>query len=184
MTETVNIDPTLLAFCDQHERSLRFYMKEPWVKDGYIWATDSIIAVRIKTDEPDSEAHSKRPPCEQLVQWSAFPIVDGFPAPVAEVKWAACSTCGGEKKYPCPHCEQLMPCYNCDQTGEEVESTDVAIGEELFDAYQLSRVNKLGKVTCKMTQDKDGKAVLAFQIGPYEGLLMSLDKSKRKPVSQ
>ena len=50
----------------------RFDFSKPYVRGGYIYATNGCICVRVKTDEPDQ---GDGPPCETL-PWNQWPKSD------------------------------------------------------------------------------------------------------------
>lgn len=112
----------LQPFCAKE--NARWYRDKPFFKDGFIYATDARILVRLpapgEPDTPDAPALNdvdlSMP--EQATPWpQSEPIFyedtcaacegDGF---VGRVE---CSDCQGEGEVDCPHCGNDMTCEKC-----------------------------------------------------------------------
>lgn len=68
MTKPINLRP----FClDNPTRPVRFALAQPFVQDGWCYATDGRIAVRVPSDEPNTARPNERYPA-MAKHFSAF----------------------------------------------------------------------------------------------------------------
>lgn len=101
-TATVN----LKRFCDSSE-SARYDCREPFSVGGWLYATDTRIAVRLAGDglPPGSR---KVPKVESLSWWGRFPLQGAEPLgalTLPELKPQPCGECDMGKVYECPECD-------------------------------------------------------------------------------
>ena len=129
MSETANaagID--LQQFCDGD--SYRYCMGSPYVKGGYLCATDCRIAVRIPSDEPDRQAGEGRTPdLHHVFKGENFESVTE-PLVISEtirgnVECETCDSTGYLRHSPCPGCDGGGE-VECDSCGhmDECETCD------------------------------------------------------------
>ena len=99
----------------------------PWAFNGWKYATDGKIAVRVPTDEPDdsSEPH-KRPDAAAIFR--GFDVTGLVPFAIPElqgVKEKKCSSCNGRGYSTCDHGHDHK-CNDCDGgTREEWPKADI-----------------------------------------------------------
>jgi hypothetical protein len=84
-------------------------LRYPFVRDGWIYATDAKGVARMRTDEPDTPLTDLMPPkAWGLKEWEQFPLrgngLREFPS-IEELKPIPCRRCKGEGAlYSCPDC--------------------------------------------------------------------------------
>jgi len=94
-----------------------FYLFDrPFVINGYKYATDGSIAIRVPTDEPDTKADTPFPPVDNL----PWPIQDGgddWPDINRLPGSVTCEACDGEGEHDvetCSFCEDgIVECSKC-----------------------------------------------------------------------
>lgn len=141
MTEpTTQQVPDITAFCAEEDG--RYIISKPWVDDGWRYATDGRLVVRVPT--PDEDDTPTPPQAErQLVNASAwfadlYPVepahcTEPFPKHDGRTFTQACDNEAHEKKCPacigsgtchCPSCDNAHDCPKCDGRGyRKVEQT-------------------------------------------------------------
>lgn len=121
----------LLPFCDME--STRFAINEPWVHNGWIYATDSRVLIAVPTTEPDSPLPAdgrRRPNCAQIVQMFAktetphdFPVLPVCftceSTGLVNVSYHKCQRCDGEgmRNIQKPHGMKTVVCRDCHGEG-------------------------------------------------------------------
>jgi hypothetical protein len=144
--ETIDLKP----FCDKQD--FRYAFSNPFVKDGFRYATDSRICVRIPSSEPNTIPPEKKKDCPGVnVVFDNFPS-EGFrnideliagreasgPYDMRDCDCGElneCHKCLGSGTQCCPHCDQDMDCEDCDGTGEALQA-----------AYNCQKCNGSGEV--------------------------------------
>jgi len=140
MADTTTVD--LKPFCGTS--GPRYQLDQPWLKNGWVYATDTRIAVRVPPRlgielGPDV-TEFKRPDMEKVAgnPFGQFPLVDAVPLPDVPVsKPVKCLKCTGTGKvFDCPECEgsgevewegdysshtYTSECYFCDGRGSVSE---------------------------------------------------------------
>lgn len=111
----------LLQFCSDEE--WRPYLRKPFRHDGYVYATNGHILVRVPDDDR-YEAHGKINPAKAMV---GFDAADFMPAPQViippkiEPKRVECIDCAGRgKEHDCPDCD--CTCETCSGNGFVIAS--------------------------------------------------------------
>lgn len=132
------------------DKDTRYSLSKPFVRDGYLCATDGKIAVRAPTDDPPS---GKGPNVGEL-PWDIpvlgecdIPLMPEFTPPPCEhckgTKKIKCDECDGggtiECVCPCGECAHDVDCKSCDGTGY----TDCECNEGFGDV-QVACVFKIG----------------------------------------
>lgn len=140
----------LTPFCDP-DTSSRYALDQPWVVDGWRYATDGKVLVRVPaTGEPDTPPHpeGKRRPgkVHEIV-----PPVDGKWLPWPEI--ASCEKCEGSLKIECESCCGDGQCENC-KCGQ---------------CHNCGKCDGIGKVDCDLCDTNSsfkphfGDAILALK---------------------
>lgn len=119
----------LKVFCDPD--SQRYDLSTPYVQNGWKYATDTRVAVRVEArGEPDTVSERKLPTASVL-NWMT-------PAQIADATWHKLPEIPPEKKEKCEDCEghghytkpngepvmcqgQFVWCESCDGSGETVK---------------------------------------------------------------
>lgn len=106
---------------------------QPWTEAGWRYASNGTIAIRVRTDEPDSE-HVARlvDHISNLPEWAHCDVADQAPLPpIGVLLPVVCPHCRGERHGPikcrrcrgggstdCPTCGAPRVCPVCDGEGE------------------------------------------------------------------
>lgn len=195
-----------LAFCEK-EGSSRLDMSTPFVLNGWRYATDARVAIRIPCGEPNTEAKEKRfPPIEQLFAnfpedgFEPWPEVDVFNAmgdcPECDcglVNSVECRKCLGRGFTVCNECgteDDCKPCKgegyvgddcgNCNGKGELVWTWVQRIGDDYTAHAKYAELfRELPNVEFV---NNNGKLLIRFDGG--QGILMCLEKGSIKEVKQ
>lgn len=114
-------------FCDTDGR-----LKGPFVLDGWEYATDGSVAIRRKTDKPNTEQYWRIPKTiasifeiQNAVDETTLPIVLPTFEPCSECEdrvftWeeVECDECYGTGESKCHTCGHVDDCDECDGTGK------------------------------------------------------------------
>jgi hypothetical protein len=108
-TATDDILDTLARFCDPYRDTGRGQMARPFVRDGWVYATNSRAVVRIAADKVAGPVNADGPPAERLGWWKLFPLTGGtalagLPIP-ADVECGDCKGTGKTEMVTCPECD-------------------------------------------------------------------------------
>lgn len=143
-------------FCSTHAE--RYELVEPFVANGYIYATDTFSAIRVKTDIPDQDNVGRLPPSENnsmakkfplhILEWIyEKPVVYDYVIRVSQLdtlfesfkkvpvldysQQVDCPKCHWDWQLDCPHCNQDYECPNCNGDGTIGKPRET--GELMFD---------------------------------------------------
>lgn len=179
----------LSKFCDPE--SSRYSIQKPWVKNGYTYATDGRVLVRVDTaDEPDTVAEPgsglRFPKADDILPPLAASESDWLPWPKVE----PCETCMASNKIPCIECDghgecnlcrckTPHECGNCDGTGSiDCETcTDIGGFSHRFGKAEIAlkyafAISALPDVKYLPQEKPDG--VVRFRFDGGEGAVASL----------
>lgn len=167
----------LQDFCSVDET--RMGINTPFVRDGWKYATDGRICVRIPTNEPDdsNEPH-KRPDAAAIFQ--GFDVTGLVPFVIPElqgVKDKKCPSCNGYGHSTCDHGHQ-HECDDCDETGviEEWPKADIG-GNDFSERYLSKIVNLPGLQFFAKSANMEALKPAFFTFGEGgQGLLMPIRK--------
>jgi hypothetical protein len=151
MTETISDYMTIFAkFCGDGYRDTG----TPFVQEGYLYATDTKICIRVPSAEPSTTGRNL-PAVSGMAFWSKFPLVEPQPLPLFdaipetafEPCWCKtgrvkdCRDCQGTGEHECD-CEECdcLECRKCD--GRGVRSAMHGHGEPCQDCDGQARVLK------------------------------------------
>ena len=100
----------LNAYCATSDEAsgARFAIDRPFVAEGYEYATDLKIVIRVPSGEPNSPSSDrKRPDASKLRYWKDFPLQHSttLNATIPERETQKCRECDGEDRYECPECD-------------------------------------------------------------------------------
>ncbi len=195
--DAIEID--LMPFCEK-DKNCRYPMNEPWVHDGWKYATDARIIVRVPTDEPTSifEGKGNSPPSAFRLSWPTPDATGWQPWPelrllVAEGFCRACDGLGGSGE--CEPCRGagLVPdgygeteCDSCDGTGKKTECpTCKWSGWEIYPCVQRIDVRLIdyeydAKIRAlphvEFIPSTDRHAGINFRFDGGQGIMMPLDE--------
>ena len=154
----------LTPFCSSDHsvsQSNRYFLSIPWIKDGYQWASDGVIIVRVRTDQPDSELQPLFPENSfQVLKPYDKTLIENmkFELPVqivekvtkqcsqckglGEITEEECTNCHGSGECECGNCGWEHDCGYCGGTGRETPHPD----EVLEDGKMCSECNGDGSL--------------------------------------
>ena len=128
----------LKRFCADADDS-REYLRQPWTRDGYTWATEGHIIIRVPAiaDIPDNKGavdadglFSRQPDAKE---WLAVPTVKA-PKP------AKCDDCYGSGLHEC-NCGHEHTCGVCNGTGKvRAKVIAIPVGNSNFADRYLARI--------------------------------------------
>lgn len=139
----------------------RWELQEPFVANGYIYATDTFTAIRVKTDLPDEDNVERKyvpesPPGKkfplQTLEWAYEKyVVFNYPIKVSQLdtlfesfkkipvldysEQIDCSRCHGDGQLDCPHCHQDYDCPDCQwegSVGKPRETWELMFDENIY----------------------------------------------------
>jgi len=176
----------LLKFCARQQRN-QFSEKlnqwvvwsttRPFAHDGWMYATDNAILVRVKTDEPDTSSR------EGEIIPKAYKMFEAFPSEHAQWdRWrsyplvqhsSTCPECDGTGQVECDRCGHVAAgCTKCDGLGVIEKAKCRQIGFVMIAMKYDQLIRSLPKVECVMPTDADAPVAFRFEGG--EGLVMPM----------
>lgn len=193
------IDP--MRFCLLDPEYTDHPLAMPFIRKGYLYATDGIYAIRLPTDKPDSEdnASKARPHIETLPLWNQtpskyepLPAIDPpilKPCPVCvgnlPTKCAACDGFGEvnytfeyksnnyEHPADCPLCEECGEITYCDECDNRGILTEITRIRIQGADYEAWRLVDLKHLPNLVAGTVSGPA-LRFTFDGGDGILMGL----------
>jgi len=153
----------------------------PWAFNGWKYATDGRMAVRVPTDEPDdsNEPH-KRPNAAAIFQGFDVTGLVSFAIPKLKgVHEKKCPSCNGYGHSTCDHGHQ-HECTDCDETGviEEWPKADIG-GNDFSERYLSKIVNLPGLLFFAQSANMEALKPAFFAFGKNgQGILMPIRKEK------
>lgn len=162
----------LQTFCSEDD--CRESIMTPFVRNGWKYATDGRIMVRVKTDEPDdsNEPH-KRPNAAKLFEVFDVSKLDAVDLPeLTGVTTQKCRYCNGNGVQTCSLGHD-HDCDECDGTGEVEEWPSQDIGACRFSERYLSKIITLPGLKFYPTS-AENPALFTFDGG--EGILAQMRK--------
>lgn len=124
----------LKEFCDPD----RIKMGRAWVIDGYAYATNGHIGIKLKVDLPDNhnfnyvnlnsliESHKSN--CNYQIDFSQEITFKTKPLYKIEKNEVRCESCDGDGEIECPECGSVVDCKECNGKGilsETIYSKDI-----------------------------------------------------------
>lgn len=189
------LDP-IFADCVADEDG-RYTLTEPWIRQGFIYATDGRIAVRQPITQPDTTDYGSPANAGQMFDDSkltgkAITLPDIGPEPSAICtdckgrKPKKCGTCHGSGECACSVCDSQHTCGSCDGHGKRpwcspcdgegtITRTPLSVALDdpdlevgLADTF-IWLLQRHGIETVQKTQNGTG---FRFRKGTIEGLVM------------
>lgn len=189
----------LQQFC--YDGACRYEFDKPFVKDGFVYATDMIICVRIPSEEKNTEGRFPKDMLFAFKCATSDPIIEPWPTEfineIAECPECdgsgkfeiECTNCNGSGHDECPHCCGDMDCEECDGDGfTEDGECEVCHGDCQFkqDIEQVVGgmfiAAKYGKMiltlpNVRYQQPKDTHSIY-FTFDGGDGVVAYLDKGR------
>lgn len=162
-----SIDPTRQA------------IHQPWTRDGFTYATDGRILVRVPAmaDVPENE---QAPNADRLWPMSSTWQVTGQPVPEhpPEPFSTPCKECDGKGKWSETRGKRRVDseCTECDGTGSVVQAQPIAFGKHLLSDVYLRKLSLLPGVKW-LHESTEENLPVRFTFDGGEGLLMPMRKS-------
>lgn len=169
----------ITKFCA--EEDARYPISKPWVKDGWKYATDARIVVRVPTDEPDSKTQmyqivslfAARPVAGKPATWAIIPTHDG-----SGVDWEEPACLGAAP--PEKACKQWGKCgvtseydQTCTNTIKGRAPGPMHFAGKKWGGYYIDLINK---ELPGARYTLDAKGWMHFVCGDVEGILPHLNK--------
>lgn len=166
------IKQALRMFCAK-EHEIRPALHNPFSKDGYTWATNGHMMIRV--DLMDEIAEHPTAPNVTKVFNDAFDGSnmrklnhEGFSYEEMETECTACDGRGTE--HDCPDC--TCECEYCNGSGVCVQKTSVYVGKALFNASYIKTLLSLPNIVVQ--SDPDPMKPMPFSFDGGCGLLLPL----------
>lgn len=163
----------LMPFCGPS--GTRYSMSEPWVRKGWVYATNGRVAIRCPVDDivPDSPANTVAEPAAQLFDecLDVSKCANPWPDP-------ACLQCGGFGVVNRARDGKEVPCLHCD--GKKRYA-----GEVLYKAYLMVGVHRISAewegLICNLPNVRWQSSVAAHRPLPFvfdggQGLVMPMQQ--------
>jgi len=159
----------LQDFCSTDD--CRESIMTPFVRDGWKYATDGRIMVRIKTDEPDDSGQPhKRPNAAKLFEGFDVSKLEAFNLPELKgVENQTCRYCSGNGVQTCSLGHD-HDCDECDTTGLTEKWPEQDIGKARFSERFLVKIKNLPGLRFYPTT-AETPALFTFDNG--EGILLA-----------
>lgn len=162
----------LHRFCSKDV--IRVNLHNPISQDGFTWASDGRIAIRVPhvMDYPESKTPSVSAVFNQFfIEDEKGELKVELPE-ITETE-EDCRDCSGTgKAHKCPSCD--CDCDVCDGDGKQSRkvSATILIGDVIFDAFYIKLISSLPglKFSAKPTKDK----AASFMFDGGEGILMPM----------
>lgn len=160
----------------------RYMINDPWVKDGYLIATNGRICVRIPVADADSPPVTEPYPPMQDLPWKSE-YEDPIEIPeIPELAKEQCMACNGHGVHSCPDCDHRHECGNCKGTGEvakEVQAKPIAIGNVCFYVDRLRLVKAIGATHLRLATGHRLSPALFNFLENGEGLILPCEEYNR-----
>ena len=162
----------LSVFCESEtSKSTRYDLRKPWYQDGYIYATDARICVRVPLDglAPLSEKGRKVPVSASDLDW---PRTEKGWRPWPRKRWVKPSF---GTSHICPVCDgKGQQCDHCNGVGEGSDFASIQkIGGRIIAAHYDRRIRALPDVAYLLV-GKTCEKPIAFRFDGGEGLIYVL----------
>lgn len=168
---------TLLEFCDRY--AWRHAIGQPWAKDGYLYATDARIAIRIPTSQPDTPTGDARLPkiadvfaqwpVPATAAWQRWPVKPVF-VDTAHETGEDCPICHGDGFYYTDG--DVRRCVYCDGSGKVQAFDNVELGKSYVAGVYWDKIRRLPDPWYVEPEKADEPVHFRFLGG--EGLLMPI----------
>jgi len=165
--EQMTID--LQPFCSTWQS--RPQIKRPFSRDGYTYATDGRVIVRVAR----RKRYKENPDAPDVSVCGTFAyrgITKKLPRPIPKTQKAICDSCGNDRRY-------RVSCDNCNGTGRVHKYVYVRVGSRFIDAKYLHLLAKLPNIRIQQAGHTNSPAYFSFDGGC--GYIMPLQNPKSAP---
>lgn len=152
--------------CPDDNMSYNGSLRNPWLREGFTWATDRSICLRINGRVDDAPENADAPSTDNMFagdyhatgDWKPFAqIVIGVPA-------RACPECLGKQKHAC-QCGHVHDCGECNGTGQVKSFGDMIIGERKLAGKYLQLISLLDGLEVNLSGKPNVPMSLRFNGG-------------------
>jgi hypothetical protein len=176
----VNVD--LQQFCDEECENGRYSIAKPFVKSGYLYATDARIVVRVRTSKRQGNGDKKKTPDVAGLWKDEFESSAKFvplPTDLRALSQIKCGYCDGKKSTVCKECGHRKKCEKCRGIGRlAIKKEWVEIGINLYDVKYYRLIKRLPNVKVAIPKSKHRRErVLSFKFDGGEGMLAAGSRS-------
>lgn len=159
----------LTQFCAEENR--HYWTTEPWVHDGWRYASDSAIVVRVPAvGEPDTPGlDGKIFPNERVdALFAVFPPCE---SPLPSPEFQECSGCQGTGEVQCRECHTTVACKRCCGRKAVLPEKNL-VGPRVISGKYLTLIIDLPDVRVQL--DGDPKEPMAFASRDFQGFVAVL----------
>jgi hypothetical protein len=164
----------LASFCSTDES--RVALHQPWSVDGFTYATDDRIIVRLQASEFPSEPNDRAPKSVHTIQkWNHAEIADWLDLPAdlpSEDKFLPCGNCDGDGEHYCKGCEDFHECGKCGGEGRKYHPSPINIGLAKIDAKYLRKIAALPEA--RIENPSESNVAVAFKFNGGVGYVMPI----------
>lgn len=156
----------LQEFCSD-----RKFIDRPWSRDGYTYATNGVIIVRV----PFVKGVEDNPSAPSLKELSFDREVTEWLTPqIEKVEPIECSECDGKGYYTCQECgtEDIF-CKNCGGKGALLPQVEVKVGRLTFSNHILQLIADLPDIKIE-NRDPEPYIPVKFVFEGGDGMIMPL----------
>jgi hypothetical protein len=175
----------LRKFCG--EGGLTYDDRRPFARDGFCWATDAVILVRIPLETVNSVPRPGEVPYpDVLAAWTGKtkPVQVGFNADAMFVTWEPprdiesdlCWVCGADGRMVCTECNDESRCPCCYGVGKVYWPRTLMIGTAKIQTRYYELIGELPSPTFVIPGPGEDQNAISFRFDGGEGLLMPLGK--------
>lgn len=164
----------LKPFCSTDE--MRENLMNPWTRDGFTWATDGRVMIRVPA--MDDVPENKSAPDTKTI-WIFDKSTDPDFRELPQIplnQELECPMCEGENpsgKFQCKSCGcKEVVCEKCGGTGRTTSSISVPLGNRLANNLYLIKLAKLPGVKIDFRDRENDMLPFAFIFDGGEGILM------------
>jgi hypothetical protein len=163
----------LQQFCGDDET--RPYLMKPFTRNGYTWATNGHILVRVAA-RADALPIEKDVNTEKVIEGigNATFHRPSFQLPPAPTEAGVCPDCDGRgAAHDCPDCE--CTCQKCNGRGDlDVEKmTSTTIGPKFYNLHYVRMILSLPGIELSVVATKPKFAVMFFRFDEGVGCVMN-----------
>jgi len=159
----------LKVFCMPKGFGLRFDLTEPFILDGYKYCTDGRIAVRIKTDELDTQGRILPKNIMEIFEEKRNTMEGEFSFSIVKTE-EKCKECYGKGRLKLSK-DFSVVCDECDGKGKILSWGKNKIGEFLYSDEYIDKICDNLDNSVITGQSNDGKLFFKFNGG--DGVLMN-----------
>lgn len=164
----MNLHPIFAECVASPDEEMRYALKAPFVRGGFVYATDGRICVRAKSDAPDTEGQF---PDTAGLGWNRdTSVVIALPEQLPEQPVNKCTGCKGNGFVQCDFGHEHS-CEDCDGKGNVRPTVRVKVGESDINLRWASILKRHG---CVLYKPAKPTAPIYFTFDGGDGIVMPM----------